>query len=292
LQFERNMRLNNVSPTGAPVSPSNQILTRQIEALQAVMAQKSTTLSPTHPDIKSLRQQIEALQKQLSDAAVPRPPAAANATDANYVLPVEIQLADQKLASYDSEISLLVEQRAKLEKSTIELRALISKSPQIGSELSDKQRRQLALQNAVTEMTDKLSKARLGERMELDQQAERFEVIEQPTAPQQPVRPNRTLLTALVAGLAGVGGAASALVFELFDGRIRRPKDITNKLKEMPLSVIPYIRTRRERVRRAFKILLFLVILITLVAAGLLFVQIYYRPLDVILFEILSAIGV
>jgi polysaccharide biosynthesis transport protein len=291
LEFERNMRVNTISSPGTADSPSNQVLSRQIEALQSLLAQKSTVLSRNHPDIQSLKQQIDALQKQLAESK-PAPVPTSNQSPGDGGLSVETQLADQKIAAIDSSLRLLSEQRSILEKGTSGLREVISRTSEVGSSLAELERREDALQKSNQDMSEKLSKARLGERLELDQQAERFEVIEQPTLPQSPVRPNRTLLMALVAGLAMAGGGGSALTFEILDGRIRRPKDITRKLNEMPLSVIPYIKTRRERLRRSLKITALLIAMTIAVVAVLAAIHVYYAPLDVMLFQFLSVLGV
>jgi polysaccharide biosynthesis transport protein len=56
----------------------------------------------------------------------------------------------------------------------------------------------------LEELNSKLNEARLGERLEQDKQAERFEVIEQPITPTDPIKPNRPMI--LMGGLGLAGG--------------------------------------------------------------------------------------
>jgi uncharacterized integral membrane protein len=63
-------------------------------------------------------------------------------------------------------------------------------------------------------------------------------------------------------------------------------------LNEMPLSVIPYIKTRRERLRRSLKITALLIAMTIAVVAVLAAIHVYYAPLDVMLFQFLSVLGV
>ncbi|MFX8381802.1 hypothetical protein ABTL77_20600, partial [Acinetobacter baumannii] len=72
----------------------------------------------------------------------------------------------------------------------------------------------------------KLLAARLGENLEKDQQSEKLEVIEQPTAPQDPIKPNRPKLLALAIALALGAGVGLTFVLEFSDKAIRRSSDI------------------------------------------------------------------
>jgi hypothetical protein len=56
------------------------------------------------------------------------------------------------------------------------IKATIDSTPQVATALSDLNRREQALRKNLDDITAKLAEARLGERLEESQQAERFEV--------------------------------------------------------------------------------------------------------------------
>src|SRR5260370_9695984 len=58
--------------------------------------------------------------------------------------------------------------------------------------LDELETQQENIQKNLEAASTKLAAARLGETLEKDQQSEKLEVIEQPTAPQEPIRPNRS----------------------------------------------------------------------------------------------------
>ena len=81
--------------------------------------------------------------------------------------------------------------------------------------------------------------AKLGERLERDKQAERFEVIEQPVTPTEPIKPNRPLILAGGLGLAGGVALSIAFMLELLNRTVRSPTDVLNALEQAPLATIP-----------------------------------------------------
>jgi protein tyrosine kinase modulator len=117
----------------------------------------------------------------------------------------------------------------------------------------------------------KLAAARMGETLEKDQQSEKLEVIEQPTAPQEPIRPNRPKIAGMALLLAFVAGGGLAFLVELADKGIRRSSDIFNIVDSRLVIAIPYITTeaelRRHKVRRLILIAAGLIILATAVTA-------------------------
>ena len=113
---------------------------------------------------------------------------------------------------------------------------------------------QEALQKNLEALQPKLAAARLGENLEKDQQSEKLEIIEQPTAPQEPVKPNRPKVAALAVALALMAGAGLAFVAEISDKAIRRSSDIFGIVDSQIVVSIPYIFTAGElrRIRRRF----------------------------------------
>jgi len=102
---------------------------------------------------------------------------------------------------------------------------------------------QETLQKNLDAAQTKLATARIGESLERNQQSEKLEIIEQPTAPQDPVKPNRPKIAGLAVLLAAAAGAGLAFVAELADKAIRRSSDIFAVVDSRLVVSIPYITT-------------------------------------------------
>jgi uncharacterized protein involved in exopolysaccharide biosynthesis len=129
----------------------------------------------------------------------------------------------------------------------------------------------------------KLAAARLGETLEKDQQSEKLEVIEQPTAPQDPIKPNRPKIAGLALLLAFAAGGGLAFLVELADKGIRRSSDIFGVVDSRLVVSIPYISTQAELHRQKRRA----VVLIGVVVFGLVGILVaayfFMPPLDLMI---------
>ncbi|WP_027516221.1 sugar transporter [Bradyrhizobium sp. WSM1417] len=142
---------------------------------------------------------------------------------------------------------------------------------------------QEGLQKNLEAATAKLMAARLGETLEKDQQSEKLEVIEQPTAPQEPIKPHRPKLLALTIAFALAAGAGLSFVLELTDKAVRRSSDLFTIVDNRLIVPIPYIATkaelRRAKRRKIAAIVLAVVIVVSLIGGAYVFLP----PLDLML---------
>lgn len=139
------------------------------------------------------------------------------------------------------------------------------------------------LQKNLEAATAKLMAARLGENLEKDQQSEKLEVIEQPTAPQEPIKPHRPKLLAMTFALALAAGVGLTFVLELTDKAIRRSGDLFAIVDNRLIIPIPYIATEAELRRRKLRRIATLVLVVGLVAALLGGAYFFLPPLDLML---------
>lgn len=142
---------------------------------------------------------------------------------------------------------------------------------------------QESVKNNLETASAKLAAARLGESLEKDQQAEKLEVIEQPTAPQEPIKPNRPKVAAIAIALALMAGAGLSVAAELIDSGIRRSSDLFSLVDSALIVTIPYITTADEIRRRKRRIWLTVTLCAIAVVGGLVGAYYFLPPLDLII---------
>lgn len=186
------------------------------------------------------------------------------------------------VANPEDTIRFYEAQRDDLTAKAAELTESISKTPTVEAALAAMTRDYQNLQEEYRQTKSKVADAETGERLEQDRQGERFEVLEQATIPTEPTKPDRKKI--IMAGVAGgIGlGIGLAVLLELLDGSIRSVSELERRLQIRPIGVIPYIVTSAERRRTRWKLAGGAVACITIVAAGLIAVHLYYLPLDFI----------
>ncbi|MBR0725053.1 sugar transporter [Bradyrhizobium manausense] len=142
---------------------------------------------------------------------------------------------------------------------------------------------QESLQKNLETATAKLMAARLGENLEKDQQSEKLEVIEQPTAPQEPIKPHRPKLLALTMALAFAAGVGLTFVLELTDKAIRRSSDLSAIVDNRLIVPVPYIATKAELRRQKVRGIAAVVVVVLVVVALLGGAYFFMPPLDLML---------
>jgi uncharacterized protein involved in exopolysaccharide biosynthesis len=131
--------------------------------------------------------------------------------------------------------------------------------------------------------SQKLSTARLGETLERNQQSEKLEVIEQPTAPQEPIRPHRPKIAGITVLLAVAAGVGLALLIELTDHGIRRSSEIFGVVDNRLVVSIPYISTIAELNQRKRRTVRLIIGSTILVFGALITTYFFMPPLDLII---------
>ncbi len=295
LNFELQVRKSAATSgdgQGAAVGSSVNLTEQRLNVLKAQLAERSLIYSDQHPDIKTLKAQIAALENQHKKiASIEILPDEEISDEEAEKMDVPSRLVLERINSAKSRKKLLVDQKAKNEKEMAELQAKMDRIPEVENGLAVLERRHTATQKSLTEISEKLAQARLGERLEADQQAERLQVLEQPVTPQQPIKPDRKKIMAM--GFAISGAIAGGLVFglELLDQSIRSSADLMSKLGRRPLVVIPYINTRNERRKRFLKRFFLFILLLVVAVAVVLGVHLYFMPLEVLIPKVMKRLS-
>jgi uncharacterized protein involved in exopolysaccharide biosynthesis len=149
--------------------------------------------------------------------------------------------------------------------------------------LDELESQQENIQKNLEAASAKLAAARLGETLEKDQQSEKLEVIEQPTAPQEPIRPNRPKIAGIALFLALAAGGGLVFLLELADKGIRRSSDIFGIVDSRLVIAVPYITTQAELRRQKLRTTVLISVALALVMVALVAAFFVMPPLDLMI---------
>jgi uncharacterized protein involved in exopolysaccharide biosynthesis len=243
-----------------------------------------TVYSESNPRIIMLRNRIENLEKAIESGAIAKiTRGAEDDTPAT--------LLDVTLADIDQRKENLREELAGVNKQLDTLEASIQATAGNAITLSALQRDFNNIQTRYNQAVRNLDQARVNERIEVTSQGQRITVIENANVPQKPSGPKRFKLIAMGV-MAGGGLAAGFFIFlELLNRTIRRPAELQSKFGIIPLAIVPYMESQRERMlRRGVLIGAFLAVLIG-VPAALWYIDNQYMPLDILANKVFDRLG-
>lgn len=204
---------------------------------------------------------------------------------------IQAEMAEKGVvADPETKLEILKDQKADLEKRAEEIRNSISRTPTVEVELAAMSRDYDNLRDEYRQTKAKFTDAQIGKRMEEDRQAERFEVLEQATVPEEPTKPDRKQIVLAGGGAAIASGLGLVVLLEFLDKSVRTANDLERRLQIKPLAVIPYVTTRRERLRKYLKRGIALLALLTIAVVIILAIHIYYLPLDLIFERVMDSI--
>jgi polysaccharide chain length determinant protein (PEP-CTERM system associated) len=269
----------------------------ELERLRLALTQQEAIYKPSHPTIRSLNARIEALEARIG-ATSAADVAGSEGLESNgdggagdagtEGSPAPIR---PELARLDAEIALIDEQRERQQARIVRIEEAIARSGEVGIQIGALERDRASLQRQYNDMTLKRADAATGERLEVTQQAERFEVVEQPQVPEGPVSPNRPLIAG-AGGVLSLGfGLALAALLELLNPAIRSVRDLERVMDLRPIAILPRVLTVRELRRRRWLIRAVIVLVIVVIPAALWWIDQYVMPLSVIADRLMSRTG-
>jgi uncharacterized protein involved in exopolysaccharide biosynthesis len=138
------------------------------------------------------------------------------------------------------------------------------------------------LERRLADANAKLGAARLSEKLDRDQQSERFQVIEAPSMPQNPEKSGRLKLVGIALGLSLVVGVGIAMATELFDGSIRDRHQLSGVIPDHLVVSIPYMTSRSDIIRARIRWIFVVLIVFTILTAwaGLTAAIFFHLPID------------
>lgn len=284
LQVEEQLRIRQRAlETGAAALVSGTPETqeeRDLAGLRRVLIQKRALLSESHPEIVALKARIAAIETLIAPA-----PVLAGEDPALLRLRAEI-------AAMEKQLELLAEQQTADNAREVLLEQAIADMPQVEMALNVYNRRYGELKAQYEIAVRKLAEASSGEKLESNQQAERFTVIESAQVPERPAWPNRALIAAGGGAASLVIGLGLAVLLELLNRSIRTAHALETRVGLRPIVSIPYVMTAGERRRRALLVRAGLFAALVVVPALLFLVHQYVMPLDALLARIVERTGI
>ncbi len=288
MELEINVRQ---AALGAGGDGSGNATLQLLQALNAELAKRRSVYTDSHPDIQALKRQIAALRDKDPSVAELSPEAVEPNAAQLVAFDINSKILRERIESLKARRANLQTKHDTVSQTVEGLNQLIVRVPEVQAHLGNLERRHENMRTRLEELNAKLDEATLGERLELDKQAERFEVIEQPITPTEPTRPNRPLILLGGLGLAAGGALVIAMLLEMLNRTVRSPADITGILGRPPLAAIPYMTTLGEIRRGRARAVLLSLLALMVVTAILLAIHVFYMPLDEAAFRILRRFG-
>lgn len=277
---------NELAALGADgSSAANSLLSGQLEAARSELAAALEKYAPAHPDVTRLQRRIDSLERSVSATAGSR----SSAIDRPN--PAYVQIKSQlEAARLDREALQL--KREELRRKFDDLENKIKDAPRVEREYKDLTRDYENAMAKYQEIKDKQLEARLAESLETGNKGERFTLIEPAVLPEQPVKPNRLAILALGTLLSIAGALGIAFLLESMDSSITSRHSLIQVAGFAPLAVIPTLVDREAEERKKKRTRLATVVVV-LVGLGLFFavVHVAYRPLDVLMTQLLRIVG-
>jgi polysaccharide chain length determinant protein (PEP-CTERM system associated) len=230
---------------------------QQLKFLRNQLTQLQVRFSDKHPDIIRLKQLITTLESEQLTAknAAPNGDADGGLLERGSGKPAATKLSASRieLASIEGEIQRMDNDLRRVSNDIVQYQQRIENAPKIEQELLSITRDYNTTRENYASLLKRLDEAKLADKLEQNQKAEKFKILEPAYFPDKPVAPKRMplFLTALIASL-GVGLGA-ILLRELLDSSFHDVDDLRRAIKAPVLVTIPRIVTTTDLWRTRFR---------------------------------------
>lgn len=257
-----------------------------LEKARLALADLRKELPETHPEVKGAIDTVASLEEKLATARARGDQATGSRLPEN---PAYLRLKEQ-LRAARSEHEFLRDKKIELSSELELYEQRLKAAPKI-----DHQYKVLTrdYENDVAkyrEIKAKQMEAELGESLEAERMAERLAIIEPPIVPNEPIKPNRLAILFLGLVFSIGGGVGTAVLRETVDAGMYGSKAIAAVTGAPPIAVIPVIETEQEHAAKRRRKLIVVAVVILLFAGTLAAIHTYYRPLDIIAYQVMQRI--
>jgi len=223
-------------------------LVSQLTLLKTNLLKAKQKYSQSHPDVLALEKSISTVESKLRNIVIKdsKELSFANIPPNN---PRYVALKTQ----VDTTYSNLKEEKAKLRKHNAKSRQYekrLYQTPVVERDYQTLARDYDNKKAKYRELKDKQLQARLAERLEIGEKAERFVLTGSAYFPTSPDKPNRLGIVLLGALLAFSGGIGSVSIAEYKDKTVRGRRGVVELFGALPIVVIPYIEKKTRQMYR------------------------------------------
>jgi uncharacterized protein involved in exopolysaccharide biosynthesis len=264
---------------------ANELVTRILnEDLRDRTSRATDTTKFLAREVQKLQADNSAIDAKIALAKLSQAKSGSNTPDqpAAQLAQLKLDLA-QKSALYSDRHPVMQSLKRQIEALEKVVVPPVQTGPDALAPLDELESQQENIQKNLEAASAKLAAARLGETLEKDQQSEKLEVIEQPTAPQEPIRPNRPKIAGMALLLALAAGGGLVFLLELADKGIRRSSDIFGIVDSRLVIAIPYITTQAELRRQKLRKTVLIGVALAMVVGGLAAAYLFMPPLDLMI---------
>lgn len=238
LEVELSGARSGVMLPGTVASPGPSAADQELDRAHSELARLRGLYTEDHPDVRAQRRQIEMLERALrSEVSTPARQAQTR---------LAVSRLEARVATARARADLLADQQRSLHGSIGQLRAQMSRAPQVERDLAALQRDYDAAKVQYEDLRAKQMSAQVVENLEGEQQGERFTLLEPPLLPEYPAKPSRKKIVALGFFVALAASAGIMVLLEMLFARVRGINAVTAITGQRPMVVIPYIETRHE----------------------------------------------
>ena len=287
LELERDRLIQEAE--GAVTTEEVNATEAELARLKLQLTQLRAVYSERHPSVRKMKNRLKALEKTSAEESNAQN---AKAPDETKSVRSATTRSSYQLTTIERKISDLSARRAIARGKITEVEESILKTPQIDVALKKLTREYELLQSQQRSAQSKVAEAATGELLEESRQAERFEVIERATTPSAPTKPNRPLIIAGGLFISIAAGLGLVLLLELLDGSIRRARDLETRLGMRSIATIPLVTTIDERSSGKRKKVVFVLAALASVLVALACIHLFYRPLDLLMIQLMQRIGI
>lgn len=272
---------------GSAASTDPSAAEQELDRAHSELARLRGLYTDDHPDVRAQRRQIEMLEQALRSETSTTPVREAAKARARLV----VSQLEARIATARARADLLADQQRSLRGSIGQLRAQVSRAPQVERDLAALQRDYDAARAQYEDLRAKQMSAQIVENLEGEQQGERFTLLEPPLMPEYPAKPSRKKIVALGFFLALAAGAGVMVLLEMLFARVRGINAVAAITGQRPMVVIPYIETRHEAAQAGAMRKRAIGMAAGAGVLGLAAVHFLVMPLHTLLISLLSGLG-
>jgi len=269
-------------------APRRTLEQEQLIVANAEREQALSTWSETHPRVTRLNARIERLEAIV--AAQQQVQTGGIDAQGEEIGP-EQALLQANLAQIDSQLEFLGSDIETTKSELVGLQSAISQSSANGIELAALERGYINIQARYNAALNNMNVAQQSRRREDTAQGQRITVIENAVIPRIPTGPNRLRIAILGTGIGLALAGGFFMLLELLNRSVRRPAELISRFNVTPITVIPYMESRMERLVRRSAILSATLVVIIGVPLVLWYIDTNYLPLELVVQKGLEQLG-